>query len=219
MSTAIITANFGGIDLKKEIPQQIGSTQIYYYDELTSFWPMANLDDRMKAKYYKLQTHKILPQYDSYIWIDSSFRINTGLFASFMREELTGYDIAVTKHPERNSINEEAKFVLKLLVEGNQYITSRYKNSQIEKEIDYINDHRYEDNNGLYACGFFIRKNRPMVNEFFDAWWDHTLKFSAFDQLSFPWLAQKHGIKINPLVFNNYLDNEVYTIEKHSKIK
>lgn len=216
MKIAIVCANYGGFDLRKEIPiQNFDSYGVHYFHENNSPFPFTALDNRMKAKYFKLQAHKILPDFDAYIWIDGAFKIKSENFVSKMISELHGNDIAVTKHPDRNCIFAEADFVLSGLNRGSKYFQSRYAASRLELEISRYQS--FQKGKGLYACGLFARWNNDHVNNFFDKWWERCLQYSAFDQLSFPILAEENNIKINPLTFSNYLDNEFYKIEKHGK--
>lgn len=215
----VISANIGGFDEPKHFPIQNIECDCLYFNEDNLPIPMASLDNRMKAKYFKLQAHKLFPDNDYIIWMDSSFQIQSSDFVEYMIERLfPPFHIAVTKHPDRNCIYEESKFVTKLLFQGDKYILNRYANSQIEKEAEHYYNMGYPANNGLYACGLFARKVNPEVNSFFDKWWDACMQWSCFDQLSFPVLAKQCGIKINPLVFDNYLDNKFYKIIKHIKV-
>jgi hypothetical protein len=217
MKTLILTANFGGFDTPKTILPQSCSSDFLSFTEKNSPFPFTSLDDRMKAKYFKIQTHKLFPDYDAYIWIDSAFQIKSPLFANRMLAELAGYDVAVTKHPERSCIYTETEFVMRGLISKQAYFMKRYSTSRINEERNYYESIGYPKENGLYACGLFARWNNPRVNSFFDTWWDATLRWSVFDQLSFPVLAYKNGIDVKPIVFDNYRANTFYEIIRHAK--
>ncbi len=217
LKIAVITANIGGFDSQKSFPKQNIECDYFAFTENNLPFPMTSLNPRMKAKYFKLQAHKLFPDHNAFIWLDSSFQIKSNHFAAYMIEQLNNYGIAVTKHPERHCIYQEAAFVDQGLKRGATYFTNRYLSSKINEEAKRYGVEEYPKNNGLYACGLFSRRNNPSTNKFFDAWWDRCLQYSVFDQLSFPVLAKKHGISINPLVFDNYLDNQYYKIVNHSK--
>lgn len=225
MKILILTANIGGFDTQKEFPAQLvedGQTYEYFcFTESNLLRPMTALDNRMKAKYFKLQAHKLFPDFDYYIWIDSAFQIKSEMFLQIMVHHiwLGDADIAVTKHPQRNCIYDEAEFVLHGIISGNKYLASRYGKSKIEFERNYYQSLLYPKDNGLYACGLFIVRNDKKMNSFMDAWWQKCLEWSCFDQLSFPFLAKQHDVNIMPLVFDNYLDNQFYKIVKHTQVK
>lgn len=217
MKVAVMCANFGSFDVEKIFPAQSQKCDFYYRNETNMDYPMTALDNRMKAKYYKLQAHKIFTGYDIYIWLDGAFQIKSPAFVSHMIYELVNNDICVTKHPERNCIYTEAEFVLQGLIKQHPYFTKRYARSQLNVERNYYEHIAYPADNGLYACGLFARWGNEKMNSFFDKWWDACLKWSVFDQLSFPVLAMQNSIKINPLVFENYIDNKFYQIVKHQQ--
>lgn len=217
MKILIITANIGGFDTPKNFIEQSLKCDFISITENNLPRPMTTLDDRMKAKYFKLQTHKLYPDYDAYIWMDSAFQIKSEGFANRMIAELVNHDIAVTKHPDRNCIYTEAEFVLQGIIKGSNYLIPRYSKSKINVERNYYESLLYPKDNGLYACGLFARWNNEKLNSFFDKWWNSCLMWSAFDQLSFPVLAQQNNIRINGIAFDKYTDNQFYQIIKHTK--
>jgi hypothetical protein len=212
---AVITANIGGIDGLKTFPKQsIECDYLSFIDKNLPF-PLASLDNRMKAKYFKIQAHKFL-DYDYFIWIDSSFRIKSPDFVAMMLDEVEGYDMVVTKHPDRNCIYDESEFIHALIKSGNLYLKSRYQNCKIDKQAAHYKSLGFPAQSGLYACGFFIRPNNERMNALFDKWWDACMQWSSFDQIAFRYLSE--GYKIFPITFDQYLDNEYYKIIAHQKV-
>lgn len=215
MRIAVVTANIGGIDGIKALPPQSVKVDYLAYTEKNLPFPLTSLDDRMKAKYFKIQAHKFL-DYDYFIWIDGSFRIKSPDFVKMMLEQVDGYDMAVTQHPDRNCIYDESKFIHDLIRSGNLYLKKRYQNCKIDQQAAHYKSLGFPAQAGLYACGFFIRPNNERVNTLFDKWWDSCMQWSSFDQIGFRYLSE--GYKINPLTFDQYLDNPFYKIIAHQKI-
>lgn len=212
---AVITANIGGIDRAHQFPKQSIHCDFLSYNDHNLPFPLASLDNRMKAKYFKIQAHKFL-DYDYFIWIDSSFRIKSPDFVAMMLDEVEGYDMVVTKHPDRNCIYDESDFIHSLIKSGNLYLKSRYQNCKIDKQAAHYKSLGFPAQAGLYACGFFIRPNNERMNTLFDKWWDACMQWSSFDQIAFRYLSE--GYKIFPITFDQYLDNEYYKIIAHQKV-
>ena len=63
MKTCLITANTGNIDLPKS-----SIKNMFQYSDFPS-----KLSSRLQSKYFKMCTHWLHPDYDAYVWIDSSF--------------------------------------------------------------------------------------------------------------------------------------------------
>ena len=201
MRVALVTAVFGGIDSLKPVPPQSVACDYHVFTEWTSPGLFPDLDDRMRAKFFKLQTHHILSQYDAYIWIDGSVEVTTDKFVEQILRYMPLYGVTLNKHPFRKGIVEEAAFITDGVAAGNPYLSARYAPAIIDAEVKFCLSEGYKDDWGLYECGIFARPNNARVNAFFDAWWEHCLKWSCFDQNAFPYLAWREQIDIIP--FNN----------------
>jgi Protein of unknown function (DUF616) len=226
---AIITASYGGMDAPKEIPAQtipcnyicVTDREVRKdsYNPAGSRWSV--LDARMKAKYFKLQAHKLF-DYDVLIWVDGNVEIKDSCFAEGMVAALgpaAAGDIALRRHPERGCIYEEAEFIVHGIRSGDQYLIARYAGLPIQEEADSYRKENHPENWGLWWCGLFARRVNTRINSFFDAWWDACLRWSAFDQNSFPYLARRFDIKIKSMNWGSYYNNDTYKIVPHLKMQ
>lgn len=198
MRVALVSAIFGGIDQPKSVPPQSVSHDLHQFTEHNSPFPLPDLDDRMRAKYFKLQTHRVLPDYDAYVWIDGSVQIESPEFLASILRMMPIRGITLNPHPLRSGIVEEADYILGELEQGSPYFEHRYQPDIIKAEVEFCLKEGYQDDLGLFECGVFARPNTGLLNDFFDDWWRHCLTWCCFDQNAFPYLAWKHKLDIIP---------------------
>jgi hypothetical protein len=215
---AVVTASFGGIDAPKSFPKQSVPCERIFFDDKNSPYPLAPFDGRMKAKFFKLQTHKILWA-DYVIWLDGSVEIKRTDFVEKMVAALDLCDIVIPCHPSRACIYQEARFITDSIAAGSKYLAARYSPAVIAREADYYAAQDHPANAGLWWCGLFARPFDERMNSFFDAWWDEVLKWSCFDQNSFAFLARKYALKINTLELGDFHNNATCNVHRHLKIQ
>lgn len=169
----------------------------------------------MRAKYFKCQAHRVLPDYDAYIWIDGSVQVDSPDFVKIMLEQLDGNGVAVTRHPTRTCIYDEISFIETVVEKGNTYLSSRYNMAELRDEVEYYRRMGYPAQNGLYACGIFARRNSYMTNIAFDEWWNLCLTQTYFDQTSFCYAMWKSGVK--PRAIDQIMLMKHYHLVNHLK--
>ena len=69
----------------------------------------SKLDPRKKARFLKLNPHKVLPKHDISIWIDSCYRPKFIDVKKMLDEINFNESVMCYKHNERNCIYEESK--------------------------------------------------------------------------------------------------------------
>ena len=153
--------------------------------------------DRRNAKIYKILPFLFLPDYDYYIWMDSTHDLV--LNPHEIINDLNN-DISVFMHPERDCIFDEFEAVR----------NARYDyNDLIDKQMYDYKSKGYPEKNGLYELPCFIIKNTEKVREIFLCWWEHICKYTSRDQVSFPYVLweKKHIPQVIPgnvRVLNKY---------------
>ena len=221
MKIAVVTAIFGGIDSPKPFCKQSVECDYFCFTEEHSPFPLPNLPDRLKAKYFKLQSHYILPGYDYYVWIDGNVQVTSPHFIKKLIDASPD-GIAIQKHHERANIKEEIDFILD---SENPYLTVRYANQPLFGEyMAYIEAGMPEDA-PLYSCNIFgysaqsfeVHSNVSLMN----TWWNICLRWSWFDQSAFSYLAwyfdnsftMFHGVEI--VDFGPMFDNPYFKLHSH----
>ena len=182
---AVITANLNNIDKVKEVPQQTVPFDYYYFNE-DNLPTDLDISARLLSKYPKILTHKMLPDYDIYIWIDGSIEITSNRFVEKIISGLI--DVKITLHPDRATLKEEFDFLINQLRLGNPYFQERYSFDNILKEKELFEDLDLP----LYTCGVFARKNDGRVNTAFEEIWDLCLEYGNFDQPLYSYIEKKY---------------------------
>lgn len=160
-------------------------------------WRLININpEETSHKYVKCNIHKLIPDYDYYIYIDASFLPNKKLESFFKNKK--HFELVLTLHPRRKSIMEEATHCEKV-----------GKISFDQKESIFNLIENFKDRH-LYEMGFFLRKNKKEVNDFFEDWYNYIEVYSQRDQLTAPICLSRHkkNIKFNditPSYRNDYV--------------
>jgi hypothetical protein len=211
MKIAVITANVGGFDIPKLIPNQTVEYDLVRIDDIE-----LEGDNRHKAKLPKMQSHRILKDYDIHIWIDSSVQVKNENFVKYMVEQLADNDIAIGKHNLRDCAYSEMYYIIKEIENGNKYLESRYNKSDLLAVNAFLRSNNFPERMGLWACGIFARYNNDKVNAIFDKWWESECKYLTIDQPMFSYFAQQ--MKINTITWNTLIDNEYFKLIPHNEI-
>lgn len=223
MRIAVLTANLGKFDNIFGMPKQQGiKFDFFYYNEHNLPFPLPNLNNRLKSKYLKIQTHRFLPDYDAYIWIDSSIEILANIFVvnflSYLEADqlsVDSYDVAIYKHCERNNVYEEINYILDSISIGNKYLTSRYGDQLIHRELMLYKNNKLPDEYPLFNTYMFARLNNVKVNNAFDEWWRRCIEFSNFDQAMFSLIAYQHKLNIKQLVIDPIRTTKLFKRQQH----
>lgn len=200
MKTIVYSAIYGDYDDIKVQP-----VEVKLFTETTH--PRKESHPRMKAKYFKCNSHKL--DCDVSIWIDGSATIKTPDFEKWCLEQLGDGDIALIKHPDRDCIYDEANFCI---------FMDKYKDLPILEQVMEYAKQGYPQHNGLWACGLLIRRHNDKVKRFNKLWWEHNKKYTYRDQLSFPVCAKEVGLDIRTIDINLNSNNIVDFNTPHKSI-
>lgn len=212
MRIAICSANVGGIDEVKEIPTQSVPFDYFLYTEENLPFPLHNLDNRLKGKYCKINTHRFL-DHDVFIWLDGRVEITSPDFIQMMVDKLQGHEVVISYHPHRKNPYEEIGWIKTMMDQGNVYLKTRYATEPFEEEVAFYKKEEMPLETPLYQCGIFARWNNARVNWIFRDWWLMCLEYSNFDQSQFSYIAWKNELSINAVYFE-YL-KEFLQVGKH----
>jgi hypothetical protein len=191
--TILLTANIGGIDEQKLIPEQSVPHESLYFTESP-----VEANNRIKALYYKTQPHKVTDS-DIVIWVDAKIQILSSDFVQQCLDALGGNPIAILKHHERDCIYKEVDHIEHCIKKGNQYLSTRYANRPIRAEVEYYRSKGYPANNGLNDCCIIAYRPKA-IEEILYYWWQ-LCQEDAFDQIAIQYLCWLAGIKIQPIIF------------------
>ncbi len=204
MRIAILTANIGSLDDVRPPVTQTVDYELCYFTENTLPFPLPNLDNRMKGKYFKTQAHKFL-DHDIFIWVDASVDIINEDFVKHILRHLTNTDVISSLHAQRTNPYDELAYVIDKMKAGDKYLLRRYAKQPLYAEYAFYEEQGLPKDYPLYNCWFFARWNSARVNEAFDLWWDIILRYSNFDQTQFSYAVWKCGLKVVAIDTTEYL--------------
>jgi hypothetical protein len=170
-------------------------------------------DNKLLARKHKSLTHRYIPdKYDISIWIDGSIGLKNNFFnvTEFLEEiEIDKYNIVCKKHPNRNTIKDEAKIISKLKFE---------KDENINKVLDILKKNNFKDDVGLSETGILIRKHKNnSIIESMEEWFN-LIKICIRDQISFDYILWKYRLLYSRKEYK-FFHNKYFRIFGHYNTK
>lgn len=200
MKLLIYTANLNNFDKTQLNEEQLlpgGIDSIEYWRCTDEDFPLRDkaMTPRLQARIPKMFAWQMKPGYDYYLWLDSSCRLAKEDSAKWFMEQLGQANIAVFKHPTRDTVQEEANYLkerLELEKSGRKqpYVLPRYENEDTDGQLAAV-----DPSAPLYASTAFIYKDSPLMQLAMKEWWYQTSRYHSIDQLSLPWAIK--GLKVN----------------------
>lgn len=198
----VVSASLGGFDQKRDHEKQSVDCDFYQFTD-ENFPPRSKaMTPRLQARIPKMTSWQMRPGYDYYLWVDSSCRLASKDSVKWFLDHLGDADIAVFKHPHRNTVQEEADYLKYRLSINCPYITPRYENERIDDQLAAVDPQAQ-----LYASTAFIYKNDTPARDLLTLWWLHTSLYHSIDQLSLPKAIADSGAKVG-VIPDNYLKCE-----------
>jgi hypothetical protein len=220
MKICVVSASLGGVDsvhdeLHQHAPQSVEHDRFTFTDE--NFQPRdKSMLPRLQAKIPKMFAWQMHPGYDYYVWHDGSIVFRSPDALRFLVEECEGHDIVVFKHPVRPDIRQEYRYTRKGIKQKAKYMLSRFTGEFLQEQYDEILADKEFVDDSLYLGGIFIYKNTPQVQGMLKEWWYHVSRYLIQDQLAFPYVIQKSGIKVKKIT--HFLkDSQYFGFIRHSK--
>ena len=202
MKLAILSAVLNNFDtpvdpVEQELPKGIDLIEFHRWTD-SDFPPITGLTPRFQYRIPKLFGWQMKPDYDYYIWLDGTFSFTRPDSVKWFMKQLGNADIALFKHPWRNTIGEEVAHIQEHLDDGKVYITSRYKNGLHKEQFedilldkDYVDDH-------LFTSTAFIYKDSEEVRNAMRNWWLHQSRYFTCDQVVLPYVVKDLVVKTIP---------------------
>lgn len=162
-----------------------------------------NFDDLPPVKRNRRVKIFFQPNFNGYeysLYLDSTVRllVDPRQLISFLQP---GSDIAVFDHPARDCLYEEAREVIRRGLDDADVVWEQVTRYRGEGILPHA---------GLWACTVILRRHTPSMQEFCQAWWKEVEAFSCRDQISFPYVVAKSGVKVSTfpgsLLCNDFID-------------
>ena len=153
---------------------------------------------RLRGKVPKMLAWEQHHDYDYYVWLDSSFSIESPRAIEWIVNQCNGFDACFFKHSQRTSIRDELSFMEGLMASGNSYLKQRYDGEPMREQVEhYCSDDSYTDDR-LFECGLFVYSKSLVKNRkinLMKEWFYQNCIWSVQDQLSLPYLISKFRVK------------------------
>lgn len=147
-----------------------------------------------EARRLKIMGHPALADYDETLWVDNTVELLTDP-TEILNQWLDGADLAVPLHDFRDSIWAEAEAVID---SGYEEPAAVYE--QINHYARRCPD-RLEHN--PHWTGMLARRQHASVHTAMQDWWEHVLRFSRRDQLSFAVVVPRPGLALTSVPLPN----------------
>ena len=179
-------------------------------DLKSDFWNIQYVDlkmssSRMDARYYKLNSHIVLPPHNYSIWMDSQcyFVHNpVNIIEKYLIS--TNSDVAIHHHSDINNLVSEAVAQAWVYINDNAKIVMNQLVVYGDEGFPLLAYDHFE-------TGILLRCNNSNVVKFNEMWWEEVCNHSIRDQLSVPyvvWKCRNDDMKI-------YTIQESFTAHKH----
>lgn len=202
---AVISANLGDFDKPVPFVEQSVPYDFHFFTDEVFPPRIGSMTSRLQARIPKLFSWQMIPGYKYYLWIDSSCTLIHNDSVRWFMKQLGDADIAVFKHPHRQTVGEEADYLKYRLSINCPYITPRYKNEDIDGQLAEVDPEQE-----LYATTVFIYRNNSKMRHALKEWWYNVSRYHAIDQLSLPFVLFEHDCIVN-VIEENYLKCEYLT--------
>lgn len=192
----VISAALGSTQTKVIAKQKDFNVDFAFYNDDNFHKRSASFTPRMNAKLLKMLGWKYNPGYDYYIWMDSYFNMTRPDTVKWFIESMGDKDALFFKHPSRNSIIDEAKFMESKVAEGDTYLKNRIKGEPVlDQAKTYCAEDKFKDS-FLIAASAFCYSSKLVSHPYnvMEEWFFNVCTGSIRDQISLPYVLQKFGV-------------------------
>lgn len=193
MRTSVITAIYGDFDEVPPVPAGFDEAVLVSDKPVKSSWrnvvhPLP-IPNRLAAKLPKFRPDLFVKNECS-VWLDAACRDPSAWLSHTAGELLSQNDLWAFRHPDRQCIYAEAEKCKDW---------KKYRDWPIDRQILKYKNEGYPVNGGLWACGVIMRRHSDSIKRFGDEWYLENSMYSIQDQISFPYLLWRSGLKCHPL--------------------
>ena len=142
----------------------------------------------MRAKQYKLLPHLLFKGYDATIWMDGNIYPKISEI-EYCDRYLGKGDMAVFKHPFRETVYEEFEELMK----DPRFTVDKELQRQLKLQRKTYEDEGLPADMPLWECNFLIRRDNPNIVKLNDKWWGEVNKWQRRDQVSYPYVVWRYG--------------------------
>ena len=157
-----------------------------------------------------MHPHILFPDYESSIYIDSNVNLKTGKIFEYIKNIPTDCCIALSRHPSRDCLYEEAKFVIKAGHEDAEKVRSLLEKYKAEGFPQHF---------GLAENNIIFRRHNTAISiKLMEDWWKIFSEHLRRDQLGLFYLLWRDKVNFSffaPVSLKR--DHKNFRIYKHKK--
>lgn len=196
-SMILVSALYGDYDEPPALPHDLGIKSVMYTDNPHLYaqgWEeirvvphgivSAHGDPRITGPMLAHKYWKMFGGWDEAditIWLDASMTIAVDDFVTRCADIINtpAWDLVLMQHPWRNNVHDEALYSAEL---------PRYASlaNDLHDQLWFYANLGLEYNTGLFASGFYIRRNIGRVHKLMKDWWWECITRTHQDQVSLP---------------------------------
>lgn len=167
--------------------------------------PLDGLDPARASRRAKLMPHRHFPEADWSIWIDNKSRLKADprlVLATVRAQSDAGF--FAFPHFRRDCVYQEGRTVAEMGLDDHRIIQERMHLYRAEGMPAH---------SGLIEGHFIIRRHHdPDLVRFGDRWFEHVLRYSRRDQISFPYLAWKLGLRYDAIIALDWKETVEFSV-------
>ena len=165
----------------------IPETSKWKWIDANSFEEVKDFSPTLTNRFFKINPHKIFPQYKYSIYVDGNIRIYTDFTEHINR--MSKYGFSHFRHSKRTNVFQEAEACKALKKETEE---------NIDLYIERLKSNGFPSEYGLLACNILAREhNNPTCISIMEQWWYEFSNYVKRDQLSLPFVLYKNKIKVD----------------------
>ncbi len=145
----------------------------------------SELDNQLNNRWHKTHPHKLFPDYNESIYIDSNISVLTSWLFDTIAEK--NKDLVIPIHYGNDCIYDEIKTVLKYKLAS---VDSVNKMNDFLKAENFPHHYGLNENNII-----FRRHHKKEIISINEEWWHFICDYTRRDQLSLAYVLWKHGIE------------------------
>jgi len=201
----VYTALLGGDRQLREVPLAVESSAdfVCFTDDpalRSSTWQVIPVDPRLPTdlvrseRYLKIVGHPVLTAYDRSLWIDNAVEL-LALPESFVDGWLEDADVATPVHTFHRTVLDEAEASIDLGRDDHLRV--------FEQLAHYVGSSPTAVESNPHWTALLARRRAPQVEAVMTTWWEHVLRFSRLDQLSFGVVMAASGLRLHSVPLPN----------------
>ena len=200
---ALITANLNEYERicfpVEQILNEGFSGDFYYYDD-DNFPPRIKaMTPRLQSRILKMFGWQMHPDYDLYIWMDSSITFRHNRAVQAIWDLIEHHELLLYLHPHRKTVEEEYLYLRKAMEDGSKYFTHRYRYELLEDQMKEIGSNKSFIDDKLYMSTVVVYRATEKIKKMMKEWWYHTSRYHIIDQLQLPYVLSEIGCDVKEL--------------------